>query len=136
MIRKIGILINKLNIIDMKKILLLSASVFIMVLQIGCSSTYDSISSDFDKSVDFTKYKTFAWLPDKADTTNSPYNNSIIRNNIRNYFGLCMSDRGYSVDLDNPSLLLQMVITSVKKERIINSYTPSYYYSPYYYGSS
>lgn len=118
----------------MKKIIWISTSILIVMLG-GCSSTYNAVSSDYDRSVDFINYKTFAWLPDKADTTNTRYNNEIIRNNIRNYFGQCMSDRGYNVDLENPDLLLQMVITNAKKERVVTSYPSSYYYSPYYFGS-
>ena len=120
----------------MKKILFLSTSVIIAMMMIGCGSTYNLVSSDYDKSVDFTKFKTFAWLPDKADTVNTPYDNQIIRNNIRNYLGQCMSDRGYSVDLENPALLLQLVITNAKKESVTTSYQSSNYYRPYYYGSS
>lgn len=118
----------------MKKILWAITTIFIVML-IGCGTTYNTVSSDYDRAVDFTQYKTFAWLPDKADTINTPYNNEIIRNNIRNYFGQCMSDRGYNVDLENPDLLMQLVITSAKKERIFTSYPSSYYYNPYYFGS-
>lgn len=122
----------------MKKILLILNSV-IIIMMISCSSTYNLVSSDYDRSVDFTKYKTFAWLPDKADTANTVYNNEIIRNNIRNYLGQCMSDRNYSVDLENPDLLMQLVITNAKKQRMVNSYQSSYpssyYYRPYYSGS-
>ena len=107
---------------------------------ISCSGAYNLVSSDLDNSVDFIKYKTFAWLPDRADTANTPYNNDIIRNNIRNYYGLCMSDRGYSLDLENPDLLVELVITNAKKERQVSSlqsaYPSSYYYRPYYYGSA
>ena len=117
----------------MKKIIWISASILIVMLA-GCS-TYSKVYSDSDKSVDFTQYKTFAWLPDKADTANTPYNNEIIRNNVRNYFGQCMSDRGYNADLENPDLLMQVVITNAKKERVVTSYPSSYYYRPYYYGS-
>jgi len=124
----------------MKKILLRSVIIIILAMQMRCSSTYNIVSSDFDRSVDFTKYKTFAWLPDKADTANTPYNNDIIRNNIRNYLGQCMSDRSYSFNADSPDLLMQLVITNAKKERQISSYQSSYpssyYYRPYYYGSS
>ena len=102
----------------------------------GCNDTYNKVSSEYDKSVDFTKYKTFSWLPDVADTTNSPYNNDIIRNNIRNYFGLCMSDRGYSFDAENPDLLMQLVITNTEKGRQYSSHPSAYYYQPYYHGSS
>lgn len=119
----------------MKMIISISVSILIVML-LGCSTSYNAVSSDYDRSVDFTKYKTFAWLPDNADTTNTPYNNDIIRNNIRNYFGQCMSDRSYSVDLENPDLLMLLEITNTKKERVVTIYPPSYYYSPYYYGSS
>ena len=118
----------------MKNKFLIAASILIIALS-ACTSTYNVVSSDFDRSVDFQKYKTFAWLPDKADTAFSPYNNEIIRNNIRNYFGLCMSDRAYKVDLENPDLLLQLVITNAKKERTVSTFPSSYYYRPYYYGS-
>lgn len=104
------------------------------LLAAGCS-TYTKIYSDYDRSADFAKYKTFAWLPDKADTANTPYNNEIIRNNIRNYFGQCMSDRGYSFDTENPDILMQLVIINTKKERVSTSYPYNYYYRPYYLGS-
>ncbi len=109
-------------------------SIAIMVL-VGCSTIYNAVSTDYDRSVDFSQYKTFAWLPDKADTANTPYNNEIIRNNIRNYFGQCMSDRGYTFDGESPDILMQLVITNAQKERVITSYPSSYYYRPYYFGS-
>ena len=118
----------------MKKVLWITAGIFTVML-FGCSATYNAVSSDYDRSVDFSKYKTFAWLPDKADTANTRYNNEIIRNNIRNYFGQCMSDRGYIFDGESPDLLLQLVITNAKKERVISSYPSSWYYRPYYFGS-
>lgn len=118
----------------MKKIILSSG--IIIILLISCTTTYNSVSTDYDRVVDFTKYKTFAWLPDNADTANTPYNNDIIRNNIRNYIGQCMSDRSYTVDLENPDLLMLLEITNAKKERVVTVYPTSYYYSPYYYGST
>jgi hypothetical protein len=62
--------------------------VFFSSLLRGCG-VYTKITSDYDRSVDFTKYKTFAWLPNK-DTAQGEYNNQIIRNNTRNYFTHCM----------------------------------------------
>ena len=118
----------------MKKILILSA---LVILLASCSTTYKTVYSEYDRSVDFTQYKTFAWLPDKTDTVNTPYNNQIIRNNIRNYLGQCLSDRAYSFNAENPDLLLQLVITNTKKEKVQSntSYPPFYYYRPYYFGS-
>ncbi len=119
----------------MKKIIWISAGI-LLVMAFGCKHTaFNKVTSEYDKSVDFTKYKTFSWLPDKADTVNSPYNNEIIRNNIRNYFGLCMSDRGYSFEAENPDLLMKLVINNTKKDTVDNNHPTSYYYGPYYYGS-
>lgn len=118
----------------MKKIIWISAGIFISML-FGCNDSYNKVSSEYDKSIDFSKYKTFSWLPDVTDTIDSPYNNDIIRNNIRNYFGLCMSDRGYSFDTENPDLLMQLIITNTKQGRAHSNYPTSYYSNPYYYGS-
>src|ERR1035437_3981696 len=107
-----------------------------ILLLFGCS-LYTDISVTADGEADFSKYQTFAWLPDDTDTANSPYNNEIIRNNIRNYFGHSFSERGYRVDLDTPDVLLQLVIVSNKKEKevIYPTYPRIYYYCPYYYCS-
>lgn len=102
----------------------------------GCS-LYTDISVTVDEKADISKYRTFAWISDDMDTANSPYNNEIIRNNIRNYFGHSFSERGYRIDLDTPDVLLQLVIVNKKKEKEV-IYPPNpliYYYCPYYYCS-
>jgi hypothetical protein len=101
----------------------------------NCSPSI-SIITNKDETTDFTKYRTFAWLPDKIDTTNVPYNNEIIRNNIRNYFGHHFAERGYTVNLEKPDVLLELIISAKKRETIQHSAYPSpYYYNRYYYGS-
>ncbi|MBK6861639.1 MAG: DUF4136 domain-containing protein [Saprospiraceae bacterium] len=107
------------------------------IMLLAACGVYNNISSDYDRSVDFTKYKTFAWLPDK-DSTNTPTNNQIIRNNTINYFSHCMGERGMKANVDSPDVLLQLVVYSVKKEYTTTSPAfynyPSYNYSnPYYY---
>lgn len=97
---------------------------------------HTKIISSVDVSTDFSGYRTFAWLPDKTDSIYQPYNNEIIRNNIRNYIGQSFAQRGYSVDLENPDLLLQIIISNQQKEKEV-IYPPSspYYNCRYYYGS-
>jgi hypothetical protein len=108
----------------------------VMFLFIGCE-VYTNISATADQSVDFYKYKSLAWLPDKTDTSNLPYNNEIIRNNIRNYVGQGFAERGYLVELDTPDVLLNLILTNIKKEKvyIYPTYSGPYYYSRYYFGS-
>ena len=122
--------------------ILIAGSVIIAIT--GCD-VYSHISAVADDSVDFSKYRTFAWLPDKTDTSSQPYNNEIIRNNIRNYFGQSFAQRGYKVHLDTPDVLLQIVIANKKKQDVVVSpsypyaypyvYPAPYYYHRYYYGS-
>ena len=103
-----------------------------LFLSTGCE-IYTTVSVNADTSTDFSQYKTFAWLPDKADTVNSPYNNEIIRNNLKNFFGLSFVDRGYTVDLDAPDMLLQISIINKQREFLIHP--RPYYHCRYYYRS-
>lgn len=102
----------------------------------GCS-VYNNVYSDYDRSVDFNGYKTFAWLPDsgvvmKKDTINNTlYDNDIIRNNAKNYINHYLGEIGYIIQTDTPDVLVQLVLLNEKKERIVTY--PSYFYSPYYY---
>jgi hypothetical protein len=111
--------------------------ILLLSLIVPSCRVYDTISVDCDSINDLSKYKTFAWLPDIADTVNSPYNNEIIRNNLRNYFGKSLSERGFSVNLDTPDVLLRIVI--VNNPKVLNVLHPPFpfrfYYSPYYYKS-
>jgi len=113
----------------MKKIVWITTSILLITL-VSCNTIYNAVSVNYDDSIDFSKYKTFAWLPDKADTINTPYNNQLIRKNIRKYFGQCMSDRAYSLDRKHPDLLMQLVIRNSTKKITVNNYTSSYYNSP------
>lgn len=110
--------------------------VIILSILSGCR-IYSNISSIADVDTDFSKFKTFAWLPDKPDTANLPYNNEIIRNNIRNYVGQEFAARGYSVNLDTPDILLKIEINDELKEKgfIVSPFPDPYYYCNYYYGS-
>lgn len=110
----------------------------------GCRA-YDKVYSDYDRTADFSRYKTFAWLPDR-DTANTTFNNQIIRNNTLNYFTHCMGERGLRAEPDSPDVLLQLVVRSLPKQLTMTSavhqgspgggrYNPYYYPHPnnYYY---
>lgn len=109
---------------------------------ISCG-TYRNIYSDFDKSIDFSKYETFAWAPDSGtalpqkEFEQTPYDNDIVRNNAKNYITHSLSHRGYLVNIDSPDVIIQLVLLNEKKERIVTynnrPYAPYYYYSPYYF---
>lgn len=106
----------------------------LFLLIVGCN-VYKVVYYDYDHSVNFSKYKTFAWIPDK-DTSKSEYNNEIIRNNARNYFSHCMAERCYKANIDTPDVFLELVITTIKKEKNYAGRIPPdyyYYHNPFYY---
>ena len=119
----------------------------------GCRA-YNKVYSDYDRTADFSRYKTFAWLPDR-DTANTTFNNQITRNNTLNYFTHCMGERALQAELDSPDVLLQLVVRSLPKQLTMTSavysgspgggrYNPYYYphpnnyyyHSPFFYGNT
>ncbi len=89
----------------------------ILLAIMGCSKKiYKDIQSSYDKSIDFKRYNTFAWLPDK-DSADASTIFGLMRNNTVNYFTHCMGERGYKVNVNNPDVLLQLVIKSETKEK-------------------
>ncbi len=110
-------------------------------IMMGCSS-YSNIYSNYDKSIDFTSYHTFAWAPDSGiakakEFDNTAYDNDIVRNNAKNYITHSFSHRGYLVDTDSPDVVLQLVLLNEKKERVVSyhsyPYSGYYYHNPYYF---
>jgi hypothetical protein len=102
---------------------------------VGCS-VYSVVSSDKDNKTDFTKYKTFAWLPDK-DNSDTILNNQIMRNNIKNYFTHEFVDNySLTANLDTPDVLMEFEVTvfeKVKKDvHLVSKTIPIYSYGyPY-----
>ena len=116
-------------------------SIAFIVLMAGCG-TYSTIYTNYDRSVDFLQYQTFAWAPDsssaeKSDFKNTAYDNDIVRNNAKNYISLCMTKRGFLVDIDSPDLVIQLALLNEKKEKLVtyhnNRYSGYYFYNPYYF---
>lgn len=120
----------------------------LLLLAVGCS-VYSVVSSDKDKTTDFTKYKTYAWLPDK-DNSDNTLNNQIMRNNIKNYFTHEFVDNyGLTANTETPVVLMEFTVTVAKKTKTekhpVNNYsygnyynnnTPNYSYSyPYSYNA-
>jgi len=99
----------------------------------GCG-LYDNFYSSYDKSVDFTKYKTYSWLNSQEAT---PYYNDVIENNAKSYVDNEFKDRGYMVDTIAPDVLLELVLKSEKKKEIVQTSNPynytnyTYYNNPY-----
>jgi hypothetical protein len=88
-----------------------------LIVLAGCSKkVYNDIQSSYDKSADFKRYKTFAWMPDKdsSDTINVF---AAMRNSSVNYFTHCMGERGYKLNIDSPDVLLELIVKSKTLEK-------------------
>ena len=99
----------------------------------GCG-IYNNTYSNFDKSVDFTKYETYAWLNSQKPQASTPYYNDVVENNAKSYVDRHFKDRGYTVDTLKPDLLLELVLKSEKKTEEIQTSNP-YNYSNYTYNN-
>lgn len=104
----------------------------ITVLFSSCAPT--SVSSDYSRTVNFTAYKTFAWLPKTHDPKNDgPFDNQIVETNIKNLASGELKSRGYTIDVKEPDLLVDFYVDVANKvEHITN---PVYSYPYNYYGN-
>jgi hypothetical protein len=117
------------------KILLLNLLIVIVCgLLYSCASS-SQVFSDYDRSIDFTNYKSYAWL-EKADSSKGFFDNQIVEKNFRFYVDREMSARGYRLDPENPDLLLDTRISTQKKSYTTSTpvySNPGYDNTPYYY---
>lgn len=104
-----------------------------LLLMTSCGSTL-SVTNDFDKSVDFSKYKTFSFYHLKTTGEISQLNADRIVKAII----LEMKGKGYVESKDNPDLLINAVTVLQEKEATTVSSTNYYgyggFYRPYGYG--
>jgi hypothetical protein len=96
----------------------------------GCAILYNETYSNYDKSVDFTKYKTYAWLNSHKPHEPTPYENDVIENNAKSYVDHEFKDRGYVIDTVKPDVLMELVLKSEKKTEEVLTSNP-YNYTNY-----
>ena len=130
----------------MKTIRLIVMAIISTFILLGCG-TYLDVYSDYDKSVNFSNYRTYAWMADK-DQTNTIYNNPVVRNNLRNYVNSALTSRNFRQVANHPDVYMDMAVVndvqpvaqtpvywypSVGYTYYYNMYYPVYYpYYPYY----
>lgn len=129
----------------LSKIAKTSIKYILLLLTIAGCRTYDNVYSNYDESIDFTEYKTYAWLNTKKSDTTNIYTNDIIENNTKSYVDREFLARGYTVNLDTPDLFFELVLINEKKQETVpssydcdnflyndNSYNPIYNLNPYF----
>jgi len=91
----------------------------ILLNLVSCSPV--QVYSDYDRTADFTKYKSYAWLHRSDSIHNYFYDNEIIERNVKNYVNDEMAKRGYTLDVKNPDLLMEYHITSKMKTYTVSN---------------
>jgi hypothetical protein len=86
----------------------------------GCATT------DVDRSVDFSRYKTFAWGEAKIKVTNPAYDSDLISKNIKTTVEGELAKRGITVNAKDPDFLISYQTYTEKKETVAggNPYGP------------
>jgi hypothetical protein len=126
---------------------LIFSSIFIIMIALLTTACSKRVYSDRASGVDFSAYKTYAWLPNGKDTTQANvYDNEITYQHIRQAVDNEMSKRGYTVDATNPDLVMLIHLNFENKQQLVSNpllgsygyYYPGYSYGPwypsYYYG--
>lgn len=76
-----------------------------LALLASCSSIR-YVEYDLDKSVNFSRLKTYAWLPSPDQQyADQRYDNQIIENNIKLYAAQAINAKGLRLSLDSPDVL-------------------------------
>src|SRR5687768_16033938 len=104
-----------------RSILMTIISTFILI---GCG-TYLDVYSDYDRSANFTDYRTYSWMADR-DQTNTIYNNPVVRNNLRNYVNTALTSRNFRQVASSPDVYMDIAVVNDVKP---TPAPPVYWYS-------
>ena len=112
----------------MKSLLTIILTLFVLT---GCNV---KVHSSFDRTQDFTKYKTFCWLNGCEFTYTGPtyLNDSLLREKIKNSIISDLNKKGITQDNDNPDLLIDFHISVENESSIIYHHDDdNYNYKPF-----
>ncbi|MDQ6815124.1 MAG: DUF4136 domain-containing protein [Bacteroidota bacterium] len=111
-----------------------TAGILAVLMVQACGTPYILSNADYEKSVDFTRYKTFSWIPQNANDSTTAQE-EIIMNNTINYFSRELAARNMTLNNDNPDLLFQLQVAESKEQRSqrIRETIPTI--NPYYYNN-
>ena len=107
---------------------------------VSCAGVFQSISSHHDHTVNFSAYKTYAWIDKNLPHSETPFDNEIVENNIKNYVEKEFEKKGYAANQDSPDLLFELLLSDTEKVKTavvpVYSYpTTSYrYFNSFNYG--
>jgi hypothetical protein len=114
----------------MKKIHAATYLITAAIIAWSCSASF-KVNSDYDKSVDFTRYKKFAlYNPENLNTAVSELNRTRVFNAIKNE----MTKRGLVEDSTSPDVLVNAVAIFDDRQSVSSTTTGGGMYGGYYGG--
>jgi hypothetical protein len=114
----------------MKLFRLLSLLLPALFLFSSCNTV--KVATDYDKSVDFSKFKTYSFIKLKVTENVSPLNQQRIVNSVKAE----LKKKGFTETEENPDLLVNTTaILQDKKSVTANTYGYGGYYRPYGWGA-
>ena len=93
--------------------------IFCILIHAGCSTVH--VSYDHDPSYDFTKLKTYDWIPNTAPISRT----KLIEKHVRRVVNDQLGDKGYIIDNNNPDFY---IVLHTGKERKIDVSSRGYGY--------
>ncbi len=109
----------------MKKNILLVGILILGTMGAGCATT--SVSSDYDRSADFSKLKTFGWAVDPKPTGDIRFDDPDLREAIKNSVEAELQAKGLQKAASGqPDLLLKYYITTEKKSQFVGGNPPTF----------
>lgn len=91
----------------------------------GCAVT------DFDRSADFSKYKTFGWGKSDIDVSSPVYDSELINKRIRRTVEEEFAKRGIQKSAEDPDFIVRYHTFTEEKERTSGGHPYAYRYFPY-----
>lgn len=123
-------LLNNLKTNEMRNLIYVGLAFFTLLLLTACSSL--SITSDYDRAIDFSKFKTFAlYKQNNVGIVVSELNKERILLNVK----ANLIAKGLVETTETPDLWVNITtVMKPKTEIVANTYNPGGYYRPYGYG--
>ncbi len=102
--------------------------VIALALVMGLSGCASLVSTDLDRSANFSQYRTFGWLPAEVKVKNPVYNSQLIDRNIKYAVEQEFAKRGIAQSQAQPDLLVKYHTFTEKKEQSYSNYSPYPFY--------
>jgi hypothetical protein len=105
-----------------------SYAIIVLALLVGLSGCASLVSTDLDRSANFSQYKTFGWLPAEVKVKNPVYDSKLIDRNIKYAVEQEFAKRGIARNQAQPDLLVKYHTFTEKKKQQYSNYNPYPFY--------